>query len=1060
MTSSSTSRLVRVFAVLACASFELSAARAELPETVDFNFHIRPLLSDRCFACHGPDEEDREAELRLDLEESAYAALEGGEASHIIKPGDPLQSEVYLRIAAEDADERMPPADSNLVLSAEEIQLVRRWIEQGARWKQHWSFMPIEPVKVPELADSNWPRNEIDQFVLARLQSEGLQPAAEATREKLIRRVTYDLTGLPPTLEEIDDFLADDAADAYESVVDRLLNSPRYGERMAVEWLDVARYADTYGYQADRYRAVWPYRDWVVDAFNQNLPYDEFVTWQLAGDLLPGDEKAKTLATAFNRLHRQTNEGGSIEEEFRVEYVADRTETFATAFLGLTFQCARCHDHKYDPLTQKDYYQIFSFFGSIDECGLYSHFTEATPTPTLLLTEPQQESQLAELAQAVGDAENRLQEIADQQQSAFEAWLAESPQLESIAGLIGDYPMEQIVDGKLVNRADADQPGQVADAPALVAGKVGQGLHLSGENNFTTPVGGTFSRHDPFTISLWINTPDEKDRAVVWHRSRSWTDAGSRGYQLLFEDGKLSASLIHFWPGNALRVRTNRKLSTNSWQQVTVTYDGSSRADGLKLYINGKLEPCEVVRDQLTKTIGYNSGEVETKVLTLGQRFRDRGFKDGLVDELQIYNRELTPAEVEHVHSGASLGDLLVQSDPARSTLLRDYYLKNYSEPYRMALAELRDARLKHGELIDSIAEIMVMRELSTPRPAYVLKRGVYDAPAERVDSDTPASLPPMADGLPRNRLGLARWLTDPGHPLTARVAVNRYWQMLFGRGIVATPNDFGSQGELPSHPELLDWLARTFVQSGWDVKALLKQLVMSATYRQSGECSPSLRAQDPGNTLLARGPSQRLSAEMIRDSVLFTSELLVEKRGGPPVKPYQPEGLWEEKGSATYQRDEGEGSHRRSLYTYWKRTSPPPSMLTLDAAKRDVCAVQRQSTATPLQSLVLLNDPQYVEAARALAQLVLAYAPESIETQLHYVFRKLTSRVPEEREFHLLQAAYDQQREYYENHSADAEQLLAIGDHPHGENIDPAQLAAMTMVVEIVTSFAESVTK
>jgi len=1071
----STSRWVLgcgVAMLLACCHSE--AACAELPETVDFNFHIRPILSDRCYFCHGPDAENREADLRLDAEEGAFAALEDGEGSHVIKPGDPEQSELFLRVSTADEDMRMPPAASHLTVTAEEIELLRKWIEQGAQWKPHWSFLPVEAVEIPVTPGATWARNEIDRFVLARLESENLQPVAEASREKLLRRVTFDLTGLPPTLEEIDAFLADKSPASYEKVVDRLLVSPRYGERLAVEWLDVARYSDTYGYQSDVYRPVWPWRDWVVNAFNENMPYDQFVTWQLAGDLLVGDEKAakakdkdKILATAFNRLHRQTNEGGSIEEEYRVEYVADRTETFGTAFLGLTFQCTRCHDHKYDPLTQKDYFQIFSFFGSIDESGLYSHFTKAIPTPTLLLSKREEDAQLAKLAQAIVEAENRLEQVANEQQPALDAWLADSPSQASVAGLIGDYGMDAIDNGKIVNRVNPEQLGQVTEAPQLVTGKVNQGLLLSGENSFSTEVGGSFSRHDPFSIGLWINTPDEKDRAVVWHRSRSWTDAGSRGYQLLLEDGKLSASLIHFWPGNAIRVLTDRKMPTSEWIHVLVTYDGSSHAEGLKIYVDGKLEACSIVRNKLTKTIAYSGAakkDKETQVITLGQRFRDRGFKNGMVDELKIYDRELTLAEAEQTCDGTALNDLLVMPAAERSDLqrteLRNYYLHNHSEAYRESLETLQATRNRHGQLLDSIAEIMVMRELPEPRPAYLLKRGSYDAPGERVEPDTPASLPPMAEGLPRNRLGLARWLTDPAHPLTARVAANRYWQLLFGRGLVSTPNDFGSQGALPSHPLLLDWLAKSFVDSGWDVKLLLKHIVMSATYRQRSECSPELRARDPANALLARGPHGRLPAEMLRDNALFTSKLLIEKRGGPPVKPYQPAGLWKEKGTETFQRDEGEGSHRRSLYTYWKRTSPPPSMLTFDAAKRDICAVERQATATPLQALVLLNDPQYVEAARALAEHVMVQAEASTDEQLASLFRKLTGRVASEQETRLLQAAYDDQHDYFQASPESVKQFLAIGDHRPNESLDPAKLAAMSMVAETVMNYEEAVTK
>ena len=1033
----------------------VASVQAELPKTVDFNFHIRPILSDRCYACHGPDTENRAADLRLDDEESAYAALETGQATHVIKPGAPESSEVYLRITSQDEDLRMPPADSNLELSENEIALIRRWIEQGAEWKQHWAFIPVESEQLPDTDDQGWCRNEIDAFVFVQLASMNLQPSEEVSREKLLRRVTFDLTGLPPTLAELDAFLADQSADAYERAVDRLLESPRYGERMSVDWLDLARYADTFGYQADKYRPVWPWRDWVIRAFNQNLPFDEFITWQLAGDLLPNATREQRLATAFNRLHRQTNEGGSIEEEFRVEYVVDRTDTFGTAFLGLTLQCARCHDHKYDPVSQRDYYQLFSYFNSIDESGLYSHFTSATPTPTLQLTEQEQQEELKELETEIQLKESQLKEIAQEQQPAMDAWLSKQEAPLPLTGLLGDFRMEAIEENKIVNQANSEEPGTVSDNPKIVAGQSGNGLQLSGENLFSTPTGGLFTRHDPFSIGLWINTPEDMSRAVVWHCSRAWTDAGSRGYQLLIEDGRLSASLIHFWPGNAIRVITERKIPLNQWQHVLVTYDGSSRAAGLKIYLNGKLETTQVVRDGLTRTIRYGDS---VKSLDLGQRFRDRGFKNGLVDELTIFDRQLTSLEARSLaNNEQTVLPNLKQHD---SDAVFEYYLQNFNEEYRQALSDLREARKKRGGLIDSISEIMVMQELPEPRPTYLLVRGAYDAPGDAVSPLTPASIGTIADSLPANRLGLARWLTDSKHPLTARVAVNRLWQMLFGTGLVATPDDFGSQGQLPSHPQLLDWLAYSFVESGWDVKQLLKKMVMSATYRQSSECPPELCDQDPLNLLLARGPHQQLSAEMLRDGSLHSSGLLVEKLGGPPVKPYQPAGLWKEKGSETYQRDEGDGSHRRSLYTYWKRTSPPPAMLTLNAAKRDVCLVKRQATATPLQSLVLLNDPQYVEASRAMAQNVLENDALVLDAKLRIVFRTFTSRQPSEEELEVLLGTWQEQLQLFDTSPELAAELLAVGDLPLNEMLKPVEVAAMTVVVQLVMNLEEAVTK
>ncbi len=1044
-------------------------ATAKLPDTVQFDLHIRPLLSDRCYTCHGPDGDNRQAGLRLDTRAGMQAPPESGADNPVLTPEEPLKSELYLRIASTDEDLRMPPADSNMALTAQEIGLIRQWIEQGAAWSSHWSLQPVGRQAAPRTANTTWARGDIDRFILARLEQEGLSPAAEASREKLIRRLSYDLTGLPPTLAEIDAFLADDSREAYPHLVDRLLASPRYGERLAVEWLDLARYADTYGYQADVYRPVWPWRDWVVEAFNQNLPYDRFVTWQLAGDLLPGSTRQQTLATAFNRLHRQTNEGGSIEEEFRSEYSMDRTNTFGTAFLGLTLGCARCHDHKYDPITQQEYYQLFAYFNSIDESGLYSHFTKATPTPALLLASPDQQRRIDALASRIQSQEARLEQIASAQQPAWEAWLAQGdsprpsgPPSEPSVGLLGHYAMETIDAGKVANRIDPQKPGQVADQPLQVPGKFGQGLKLSGENNFTTPVGGQFTRHDPFTISLWLQTPDLKERAVVWHRSRAWTDAGSRGYQLLIEQGHLSASLIHFWPGNALRIRTESPLPIGRWVQAVVTYDGSSHAAGLAIYLDGVRQPCAVVRDHLTRTIGYPDGSV--KQLTLGQRFRDRGFQNGLVDELKVFDRQLTRLEVQLLHDGVALTarptTLAAAWTDSQRDALRRTYLHQHNRAYRAALEAVRKLRRQHGDLVDSIAELMVMGELPQPRPTFLLQRGAYDAPGVRVKRGTPASLPPMPDDYPPNRLGLARWLTHPDHPLTARVAVNRYWQMLLGRGLVATPDDFGSQGEIPTHPELLDWLARSLLDSGWDVKGLIRRIVLSATYRQRADCKPEQRARDPENRLLSRGPHGRLTAEMLRDGALLASGLLVEKQGGPPVKPYQPPGLWKEKGTATYQRDPDEGSHRRSLYTYWKRTSPPPAMLTLDAAKRDVCLVRRQSTSTPLQALVLLNDPQYTEAARGLAARALTKSEQTLATQVATIFRALTSRQPTGEEQQLLAATFHEQRQLFQDQPKSVEPFLAIGDHRPDNKIDPTDLAALTVVAAMVLNYEEAATK
>ena len=653
---------------------------------VDFNFEIRPILSDKCFKCHGPDPRNRKAGLRLDTKEGAFGTTESG--SRAVVPGNLVDSELISRISSSDETERMPPKSLGRTLSSHEIDLLKRWVEQGAVWQVHWSFLPPVAKPLPRVNDPSWCRNPIDGFVLARLDVERQKPTHEAGKERLLRRVTFDLTGLPPTIAEIDSFLADSSPGAYGRLVDRLLDSPRFGERMAVDWLDLARYADTFGYQSDVYRAMWPWRDWVVQAYNSNLPYDQFVTWQLAGDLVPQPTRPQILATAFNRHHRQTNEGGSIEEEFRVEYVADRTNTFATAFLGLTLECARCHSHKYDPITQEEYYRLFGFFNSIDESGLYSHFTSAVPTPTLLLTSAELDRAIAQSERKIKSAEAELEALANRRRSAFDAWLASPGRKLEVVGLIGDFPLESIDSGQIANRAAAKRPGHASEDPQLVKGRVGKGLRLSGENNVTLSLG-NFDRFEPFSVALWIKTPDLKDRAVILHRSMSWTDAGSRGYQLLIEDGKLSVGLIHFWPGNAIGIKAREPLALDQWTHVAIAYDGSSRASGLCLYVNGMQASVEVVRDHLTKTItGGGNNQI-----TIGQRFRDRGFKNGLVDEIKIFDREITPIEAARICAGSSepLAAEPARLAPQERRELMAYYLSAFDAEYREQLAALKE---------------------------------------------------------------------------------------------------------------------------------------------------------------------------------------------------------------------------------------------------------------------------------------------------------------------------------------------------------------------------------
>jgi len=1018
-------------------------AQAGDSKPVSFNRDVRPILSDNCFQCHGPDKEARKADLRLDIRREALRVLR----SQGNKPG-----ELERRITSTDPFTKMPPPESKRSLSKTDIDILKRWLQQGAEYETHWAFQPVRDVPVPDVKNGDRPRNAVDRFILKRLHEEGFSPSPEADRETLIRRLSFDLTGLPPTLKEIDAFLADDSPNAYEKLVDRLLAKEAYGERMTAFWLDVARYSDSYGYQVDRNRFVWPWRDWVIGAFNRNMPYDDFLMWQLAGDLLPDATAEQILATTFNRLHPQKVEGGSVPEEFRTEYVADRTHTFATAFLGLTLECARCHDHKFDPISQREYYQLFAFFNNIDEAGLYSFFTSAVPTPTLWLADDAAKQRIADARKHIAAAETKLTAIRNSRRAAFRKWLAARPDNAEIPGRVGALDFEKGAIG----------------GNTRVPGYKGQSVRLTGDDEVHLQDVGNFRRYEPFSISLWMKAPQRFSRAVVYHRSRAWTDAGSRGYELLIDDGRLCAALVHFSPGNEIRVRTRRRIPTDQWLHVTVTYDGSSRADGLHIHINGEPADLDIVRDKLRKNITGGGHDH----ISLGARFRDAGFTRGLIDEFQVYSRKLTPLEIAQLHDGRSLSAALSTpvgqlTQKQRDNLYR-YYLPRFDGQYREQLAALQKFRKQRSKIVDKVPEIMVMREMADRRPTHLLKRGAYDKPGERIIPKTPAVFPPFPKEAPRNRLGLARWLTDPRHPLTARVAVNHLWGIVFGRGLVRTPEDFGHQGKPPTHPALLDWLAGDFVKHDWNVKRLLKMLVMSATYRQSSNVqarrshpsgsrgTPPARLQrDPENRLLARGPSYRLPAEMLRDNALAVSGLLVEKIGGPPAKPYELAASFK-----PLKPETGEGLYRRSVYTYWKRTAPAPVMMTLDASKRDVCRVRRERTSSPLQALVMFNGPQFVEAARMLAQRLMQRHGDDENRILTDMFRLLTSRRPTQKEMQLLKELYDAERAAFAKHPKKAAALLKTGASKRAPHLPTARLAAFTLVANTLLNHDNCVRK
>ena len=1083
----------RTLLLVLCEVFGLSLARpacaASGPSgTVNYTRDVRPILSDNCYQCHGPDEKARKAKLRLDTREGAFRVKDD---KTVVIPGKSAESELIRRVTNTDPDEVMPPPKSNRKLTPAQIELLKRWVDQGAKWDLHWALVPPVRAELPKVKQTRWPQNAIDQFVLARLEKEGLKPAPEADKQRLLRRVTLDLTGLPPTPAEIDAFLADRAPNAFEKVLDRLLASPRYGERMATDWLDLARYADTHGYQMDRFRPMWPYRDWVIKAFNQNLPFNEFVTWQIAGDLLPNATKEQRLATAFNRLHLQNEEGGIVEEEFRVAGVVDRVNTFSTAFLGLTMECSRCHDHKFDPITMRDFYSMFAFFQNIDESGQTVYFGEVMPVPTLLLSTEAQDAKLTEVRRKIAAKEKELLTHSDSRgttnaqlakaKAAFADWSKTNMDSLVLPGLIAAFSFDEVISNRVANLADPSKPGRVHDNFQLVPGKFGQAAMLDGENGFIFPDIAHFTRSDPFSFSLWLQTPSLAPRLVVLHHSRAWMDAGSRGYELVLEEGKVAVGLHHMWPGSSIKVRSQAALPTNEWVQVAFTYDGSSRASGVKVFINGQPAALEVLRDGLGKDFTYGGGEPD---LAIGHRFRDNGFKGGKVDDFRVFNRSLTPVEVAHLaDSRAGVPPATVEpnlpskvvgetSMPGRRDArptngetalprenLFEYFLATAYAPAQQLVAELHALRTEERELVEPIPEAMVMEEMPQPKPAYMLKRGAYDAPGEQVFANTPSALPPLPADAPRNRLGLARWLLAENHPLMARVTVNRAWQQMFGRGIVETSDNFGSQGTPPTHPELLDWLACDFVENGWDMKRLLKLIATSATYRQSSKASPDLLSRDPANQLLARGPARRLTAEMLRDQALAASGLLVGTIGGQSVRPYQPSGLWEiAMGNPKYNEGKGDDLHRRSLYTYWKRTVPPPAMITFDAAERNVCVVRRQSTSTPLQALALLNDTQMVEAGRWIGQRMLKESGPSLSERVGWTFRLLTGRKPTAKETTILKQLFTEQRELFASDAEAAQKLLSVGEAKNDASLNQADLAAATILGKALLNHDECV--
>ncbi|MEM7145551.1 MAG: DUF1553 domain-containing protein [Verrucomicrobiota bacterium] len=983
---------------------------------VDFSREVLPILSENCFTCHGPDAAERKADLRLDTEEGGRADL-GGYAA--IVPGDAAASELIVRVFHEDSGEVMPPPKAKLELTASEKAILKRWIEEGAPWEGHWSFQAVERPHVPSsrfTVRGSEIGNEIDAFVGARLEAEGLEFSGEADRETLIRRVTLDLTGLPPTPEEVRAFLEDGSEDAYEKVVDRLLASPRYGETMALQWLDAARYADTDGYQNDGPREMWRWRDWVIEAYNAGMPFDQFTIEQLAGDLLPEPTLEQLIATGFNRNHRYNSEAGLVLEEFLLENAVDRVDTTSTVWMGLTMGCARCHDHKYDPFSTAEYYQLVSFFDKNAESGRAVKFGNSEPfmkAPT-----GEQQKKLAALAAAERRARGGLGEGG--------------------LGKALDYSLGQGVttrfgfDGELGDEFEGVEVE--TGEPVLQAGRIGKAATVGGNDVLTMEVADQFQVKARWSLAFWMKPEDLRDGVIL---SKQTTNTRRPGLAVEMKDGRLQFYAITRWVAGVGALETVEQLREDEWVHVVLTNDGSQSATGMRIYLDGELAETRMLHNTNSNTGGVGK-EASFRIGggVHGGRYA------GQVDELCVWDRTLWEDEVRRLGRGRSKAVARDEGGAAK---------KWYAA--RMAVLKYED----------SLPSTMVMRDApdAAERETFVRVRGIYDDFGEKVEPGVPEIFPGMPPGGRADRLGFARWVVSGEHPLTARVAVNRYWQKYFGTGLVKTSEDFGVQGERPSHPELLDWLASEFVQTGWDVKAMQKLIVMSGTYRQDSKVTRELLAVDAENRLLARGPRFRLPAHVVRDQALFVGGLLKERLGGPSVSPYQPENLWKEMSNMRYKQSTGDDLYRRSLYTIWKRTVLPPTMAIMDAADRENCAVTPKRTNTPLQALTLLNETTFVESARALAERVMGEDEgRDVEGLVRAMAWEVLGRELRDEEAVILTGAYERYRKDFRKRRAEAKAFLEVGESPVTSEIDPVDLAGATALANVMMNLDEVVNK
>ncbi|WP_407679022.1 DUF1553 domain-containing protein [Candidatus Seribacter sulfatis] len=1276
---------ITIFSLICLSPFSNRAFSAE----ISFNRDIRPILSSKCFFCHGPSEKSRKAKLRLDIEEEAFR--EKDEIAAFVR-NSLEDSEAWHRITSDDPDEVMPPPEFKKELTKVEINTIKAWIEQGAKWEGHWAFIPVNKQQEPKTEMPQWIRNPIDSFVLKTLKQKDLHPSPEADRRTLLRRIYFDMTGLPPTPEEINDFLLDHSPQAYEKVVDRLLASDAYAERMTLVWMDAARYGDTSVFHDDGPRDMWPWRDWILNAYKSNMPFDQFTIEQLAGDLLPSPSDAQKIASGFNRNHATTDEGGVIPEEFRVEYVVDRVKTTGNVWMGLTMECAQCHDHKYDPISQEEYFKFYAFYNNNADPGMQTR--RGNTAPMVEVITPKRKKQLSEANQAVEVASSSLQRRRKESLKSFDQWtqqtkkqLEENPQVLDPQGLVAHLPFDQLnlenntskvglkgapscilhhspksikqakfsggikiennsfaelpnfgdfehnqafsmsawiktsqknLGGAILSKMnegnqfrgydlwlDAGRPGthivhawpdnalkivskktipankwvhlcvtysgqrnanaveiymdgtkqekiiatntlkantiktdkpfrigrrfksaqvngteidevrvynrtlsleeikvimslpyqSIPEPSGLTAGltfdsfegnktndiakpsrdlvlhggakqtelgKSRNGLKIENNGFLESTQIGKLEHNQSFSWSVWIKTPKNLTGAIL---SKMDESQKHRGYDIWLEGGKVGMHIVNEFPDNALKAVSKKPIPVNQWHHLTITYDGKNKGNGLKVYLNGKTQPMEVTHDSLTKTISTS------KAFRIGRRFNGSSTNGLEMDELRLYSRVLSTREIDRLGYIDPILPLIKQEpkhlNPAQRNLVIDYYLNRHDPGYKQTLATVTKKRQDLNALKNKKLTSMIMGDNppNKMRKTYVLMRGQYASPDESKEilPDTPSFLPPMKKDLPKNRLGLAKWLMDKDHPLTARVTVNRYWQTIFGRPLVSTPGDFGSQGSWPSHPDLLSWLAKDFIDHNWNVKRTIKQMVMSSTYRQSSETRAVHMEKDPVNLYHARAPRFRLMGEFVRDNALSLSGLLNRTFGGPGVKPYQPPGLWNEvslNGGLRFVRDNGDKLYRRSMYTYWKRSAPHPGMMAFDTPSRETCTLQRQRTNTPMQALVTLNDEQFVEASRAFAQRILKSPAKSFSDRLDFAFELATGRPADSIRKEVLRDAHSYQSKIFQAEPKRAVDLLKIGETSRDSSIPAQEHATWTVLASMILNLDETLNR